>query len=470
MNQINKLHPIRRNMIQHNKNSKRIKALALLMMMLMMTTQAHAASPTAPADAASALREVTLKKGSITENVIATGSLRFEKEESLYLPEAVTLQSIEVDVGESVTAGQILAHYDTKALSDSLKEAEDALVLQNETITGLLSGQSSEGSIKTAIAGVVKKLNLDAGQPVQQTLQERPAAIISVDGLMQVSIVPAQPLNLGQEVKIKLGALTQTGSVARLSSKGRALITFPDTKAEIDEPVQVTLNGFTIGEGTAQVSLPYELYTLMDGVVDSVLVKVNSIVRPNSTLYKIKNLAPSADYERALEDREELYQTILLYQGLMAEPVFLSPIDGIAAEVQAQENIALEKDEVWLRLFHPDSFVLDVAVDELDILSLQTGQEGIATLDALSKAEFPVTVEKIYLLGNTSGGITNYTVSLSIPGDERLRSGMNGTVTLRVGEVSEAVLVPLAALMSDRGGNYVLLKGEGSQSPGIKTY
>ncbi len=47
---------------------------------------------------------------------------------------------------------------------------------------------------------------------------------------------------------------------------------------------------------------------------------------------------------------------------------------------------------------------------------------------------------------------------------------MNGTVTLRVDEVSEAVLVPLAALMSDRGGNYVLLKGEGSQSPGIKTY
>ncbi|NLC31982.1 MAG: HlyD family efflux transporter periplasmic adaptor subunit, partial [Clostridiales bacterium] len=457
-------------MIHLHHKKRQLKALALCLMMLMLIAPASAQSPAAASETQDTYSEVTLKKGSITQNVIATGSLRFENEESLALPEALTIESIEVEAGEFVAAGQVLARYDEKALKDSLKEAEDALVFQNETITGLLSGQSSEGSIKTAIAGVVKKLNLDAGQPVQQTLQERPAAIISVDGLMQVSIVPAQPLNLGQEVKIKLGTLTQTGSVARLSSEGRALITFPDTKAEIDEPMQVTLNGFTIGEGKAQVNLPYELYTLMDGVVDSVLVKVNSIVRPNSTLYKIKNLAPSADYERALEDREELYQTILLYQGLMAEPVFLSPIDGIAAEVQAQENIALEKDEVWLRLFHPDSFVLDVAVDELDILSLQTGQEGIATLDALTKAEFPVTVEKIYLLGNTSGGITNYSVSLSIRGDERLRSGMNGTVTLRVGEVSEAVLLPLAALMSDRGGNYVLLKGEGTQSSGIKTY
>ncbi|NLA53029.1 MAG: HlyD family efflux transporter periplasmic adaptor subunit, partial [Clostridiales bacterium] len=239
---------------------------------------------------------------------------------------------------------------------------------------------------------------------------------------------------------------------------------------EIDELVQVTLNGFTIGEGKAQVNLPYELYTLMDGLVDSSPIKVNSIVRRSSIIYQIKNVVPVSDYYRALEDREELYQTILLYKGLIEEPVYLSPVDGIIAHLSAQEKMALKKEDELLRLFHPGSFVLDVAVDELDILSLQPGQEGMATLDALTKAEFPVTVEKIYLLGNTSGGITNYTVSLSIRGDERLRSGMNGTVTLRVDEVSEAVLVPLAALMSDRGGNYVLLKGEGSQSPGIKTY
>ena len=65
-------------------------------------------------------------------------------------------------------------------------------------------------------------------------------------------------------------------------------------------------------------------------------------------------------------------------------------------------------------------------------------------------------------------------MTLSVHEDSRLLSGMNGTMTLTVGEEAGAVLVPLAALMNDRQGNYVLLKDNtlaaDADQTGIKTY
>ena len=435
---------------------------------------ASAASAASPTETASAYSEVTLTKGSITQNVIATGSLNFQEETSLKLPEALTLESIEVEAGDGVSKGQVLARYDTDVLRESLKTAKAALTAQDEAIVQLLAEQSSEQSIKTAIAGIVKQLNLKAGQMVQQTLKGQPAAIISANGLMQVSITPAQALSLGMAVKVRVGTLTHTGSVARLEADGSALITFPDTRAKIDETVQVTLNGAVIGEGKAQVNMPYLLYTQADGVVASVLVKVNSTAARNNTLYLIENAAPAEDYLEALSDRQEMVLEVQAFEELLSSPVFLCETDGIVAEVTAQEGAAMGKEAELLKVYSGSLFTLDVAVDELDILSVQAGQEGLAQLDALTDAQLPVKVEKISLLGSSSSGITSYTVTLSVQEDSRLRSGMNGTATLTVGQARDSVLVPLAALMSDRSGNYVLLKGgedsADAAGQGVKTY
>jgi HlyD family secretion protein len=167
-------------------------------------------------------------------------------------------------------------------------------------------------------------------------------------------------------------------------------------------------------------------------------------------------------------------QQLLDLQALLKDPVYRSPMNGIVSEVSAQTGQALNEGDCLLKLYPDQAFVMDVAVDELDILSVQEGQEGTVTLDALPDVQLPVRVERISRLGSTTSGITNYTVTLSVHEDSRLLSGMNGTMTLTVGEEAGAVLVPLAALMNDRQGNYVLLKDNtlaaDADQTGIKTY
>ncbi|MDD4135309.1 MAG: HlyD family efflux transporter periplasmic adaptor subunit [Eubacteriales bacterium] len=457
-----------------DRKIRRWLVLWLITVLAMAAVATAETTKPVPATTAPLFTEVTLKKGSITQNVIATGSLRFDAAESLRLPEKVTLQTIEVKEGESVSKGQVLARYDEDALKVSLREARDALAAQEKGAAQLLAQQSSDQSIQTAVTGVVKQLNLEAGQMVQQTLEGRAAAVLSCNGLMQVSIEPSEPLILDQAVRVAVGTVTYTGSVARLKNDGSALITFSDARALIDETVQVTLNGNLIGEGKAQANLPYLLYTQSDGVVSSVSVSLNNKVNRNATIYRVSNAEPSREYLETLNDCEDLRQLVISYEEMLESPVFICEVDGIVAQVSAKEGAALQKGTELLKLYAGSALVLDVAVDELDILSVQPGHKGTASLDAIKNVQLPVSVEEISLLGNNNSGITTYTVTLSIQNDERLRSGMNGTATLKVGEALDSVLVPLAALMSDRSGSYVLLKNEGEVSetgaPGAKTY
>lgn len=454
------------------------KARNILILIVLITVitasvaAAYAASSKETASAGPSYSEVTLTKGNITKTVIATGALRFDKAESISLSDDVTLNEIAVIAGDEVKAGQALGYYDTETLAEAAQTAQEELDTQEETVVSLLSQQKTEQSIKPTVAGVVKVVNVEAGKMLQEHLQGRPAFILSTNGLMQVQITPSQAITLGQSVRVKIGTLTQTGSVARISG-GIALITFPDTTAQVEQTVHVLIGNTIIGEGTAQINRPYELYPTEDGVVSSVSVKVNRSVVRNTVLFKLVSAAPSVEYANAVKQRDKLAAKAKRLNDLLENPTLTSDADGIVAEVTAQTGTALAKGTQVLTIYPDQPFVLDVAVDELDILSVQKGQQGSLTLDALPDARLPVTVEKISKLGASSSGITTYTVTLSVEPDERLLSGMNGTMTLTVAEEKGAILIPLSALMSDREGSYVLVKKPGntdSEQAGVKTY
>ncbi|HOQ62672.1 MAG TPA: hypothetical protein PKZ39_01735, partial [Clostridia bacterium] len=130
------------------KLGKRILILCLAGLLPIVAVLATTTSPEATPE----YTEVTLNLGNITKTVIATGSLRFDKMESLTLPEDVTLRSIEVAKGNAISSGQVLAHYDAEALQDAIDAAQTALDEQDETLLMLLSQQRSDQNIKPAMA------------------------------------------------------------------------------------------------------------------------------------------------------------------------------------------------------------------------------------------------------------------------------------------------------------------------------
>ena len=92
---------------------------------------------------------------------------------------------------------------------------------------------------------------------------------------------------------------------------------------------------------------------------------------------------------------------------------------------------------------------LAVSVDELDILTISIGQKAILYLDALPGMHFEGTITEIDPEGVNSGGNTKYTVTVTVPRTDAMRTGMNAAVLLAKNTEDNVLTVPLAALNED---------------------
>lgn len=92
-----------------------------------------------------------------------------------------------------------------------------------------------------------------------------------------------------------------------------------------------------------------------------------------------------------------------------------------------------------------DTMTLNVSVDELDINSVEIGQEAAITFDAIEDKEF---IGEVTEIGNTalvSGGVAKYTVSVSVPKDEQMKQGMNASATVTIENRENVITIPVNA-------------------------
>lgn len=102
-----------------------------------------------------------------------------------------------------------------------------------------------------------------------------------------------------------------------------------------------------------------------------------------------------------------------------------------------------------------DEMTLSVNVDEMDILSIETGQKATVTFDAIENKEYEGEITSIDKNGTTSNGTTKYPVEITLAKEDSMMYGMNASVTITTSEVSDALLVPAAAVTEEGNTSYI---------------
>ena len=102
-----------------------------------------------------------------------------------------------------------------------------------------------------------------------------------------------------------------------------------------------------------------------------------------------------------------------------------------------------------------EEMTVEIQVDELDILSLQVGMAARVTLDAQPGKEFTGSITKINAYGINSGGNTKYTVTVTIPREDSMRSGMNASVKITTAQSQPLPTVPAEAIVFDSGKSWL---------------
>lgn len=127
---------------------------------------------------------------------------------------------------------------------------------------------------------------------------------------------------------------------------------------------------------------------------------------------------------------------------------------GTAARTAAYDSYDTTKKDAAV-ITADEEMTVHIQVDELDIRTLETGMEATVTLDALPGSSFTGTITSINPYGENSGGNTKYTVTVTLPRDEKMLSGMNASVKITTGVSGTVPTVPAAAVVFDAGKSWL---------------
>lgn len=127
--------------------------------------------------------------------------------------------------------------------------------------------------------------------------------------------------------------------------------------------------------------------------------------------------------------------------------VSVSSADSVSSTESAASSDETSSDTVSaFTLSTSDSMLISISVDELDINTIAVGQSAQIALDAIDGETFSGTVTSVSSIGTSSGGSTQYTVSISFEATEEMKLGMNATATITTEEAADVLTIPVNAL------------------------
>ena len=127
---------------------------------------------------------------------------------------------------------------------------------------------------------------------------------------------------------------------------------------------------------------------------------------------------------------------------------------GAAAKTAVYDSYDTTKKDAAV-ITADEEMTVQIQVDELDIRTLETGMQAAITLDALPGSSFTGTITAINPYGENSGGNTKYTVTVTLPRDEKMLSGMNASVKITTDVSGTVPTVPAAAVVFDAGKSWL---------------
>ena len=178
-----------------------------------------------------------------------------------------------------------------------------------------------------------------------------------------------------------------------------------------------------------------------------------------------------------LEDAEYEYDTAksLLEEteSDVAETVITAPMDGVVVgEPKTAGSMATQGSDnptVIMRIADLSEKLIKAKVDETDIGSVRVDEAATFTVDAYPDEKFEAYVTKISQTdtanswdvdksssSTSSNAVIYYYVTLAAPDpNNKLLPAMTARLDIIVGEVKNALCVPIAALKTDNQGSYV---------------
>ncbi len=435
------------------------------------------------------LREGVVENGRITATVNATGSIEPEALVTLTFRSTGTIQQVNIERGQTVQAGDVLATLDTEELQLGVQQAEDALRIQELTRQQRLNNELSPATLASSQADIdaasaqlaVAQANQVAAEAAVSQSQAQKAQLVA--GATEAAIAAAEAQVASAEAQQKTAQITYDRVLECFDFK----VPGTDEKQEVcpglgetEEQARYNLNNANVALAAAQAQLaetkagprPADVQAANAAIASAqanvlaaqgnVAVAEANLSRAQAAFDRLQE-PPTEDELAILDAQIASAQTSLAVAQLrLDQSIIVAPIDGTVASVLINAGEQASPGAPAITVVNEDAFHINVNVDEIDIDQISVGQDVEVSLDALQDTVLTGTIAEISPTSASAGGVVTYLVTINIVADEgvTLRPGMSANASIVVQEVDNVLIVPNWAVRLDRetGNAYVLQK------------
>jgi len=407
----------------------------------------------------------------LTATITGSGTLEAANAYSVTTLLEGTILTADFEEGDTVEQGTVLYTIDSSELSSTLEQAEISLSQAQRNYNNKLKDQK-DLTVTTTISGRVLSLEVEVGDEVTAgqtiaTIRNYNDMSLTVP----FPADDAAGFYLGQSAAVTLDSTfeTLTGRIGKISANetvlsGNVIVRY--VTIDVSNP-----GGLSTGQaGTAEIngvtSSSSGSFTYMDeavitaktsGTVSRLSVAEGDWVNKNQGLVTLSSDTLGDEIQSASESVRNAELSLENRYDQMEDYAITSPIEGTIIDKNYKAGETTEANQVLCTIYDLSYLTMTLSVDELDISDIEVGQTVSIVADAVEDRIYEGIVTKVSVAGTSSSGVTTYPVTIRIDESDGLMPGMNVDATITLDSASDVLAIPSAALQR---GNTVLVTAD----------
>jgi len=373
-------------------------------------------------------QEVTVKDGTVTVSLTATGTLDYSDYENLSFATDGTVGAVNVKVGDLVKKGQVLASLDQDAWNEQLDSLSQAIQTAQRNLT---TAQSNLG--KTQRQVVTQQLAVQQAQLDVQTAQNNLSNIAAVKSAQDAVDVAQRNVDAVEANMVAAQGQADMAAWTYLNDYLNKVV--KPILAQAQQNLQQVLAG-TATSLTTSATLQIASAQLQVSMKQNALIAAQAAVDDaNAAVTNAQQDAKSAqqavtDAQQALDDAKTASIEITAPFDGAITTVNISPGTGMSGSSTG----VVRKGATAIIIADTSKFEANIYVNEMDVPNVTLGMPATIQPSAMTSLTLPAKVTAISPLASNQSGVVNYAVTatvLSIPsgstgGTAQPGSGSNG--------------------------------------------
>ncbi len=437
-------------------------------------------------DGAQAAPETTtIRPAANSSQVSAAGNIEIANQLPAVLQLEGLVAEVLVEVGDEVSAGDLLVALDTTDLERAIQRAELEFDVRQAQLDKLME-PSDVADIAAARANLASaKENLDevkagptdseiaAAEASLAAAQERYQELLdgqSEAELIQVSVElhkATLTLQQAQEAYDEIAYRDDIGSSSQAMDLQNATIDYEAAKAAYEVATEPASPADLQDALKSIREAEQQLDSLLNQPSDAEIAEAEAkVVSTEAELAGLLSGPSASDVREAELNLQQAQVDLEEAEANLDKARLRAPIAGTILAVDVQPGQKISGGLEALSLADLTELELTVNVAEVDVRKVREGQPAKITIDALPDDLFSGVVSRIAPSSESEGGVVNYpvTIRLDAANLEGVRPGMTAVTTIADGINEAEWLVPTNALREFEGETMVVVVRNGQRN------